>query len=802
MHIDKFNPIKYFKPFTDFHHPSEWEGTSNIWLIEFFRDGGAIELMANHYRSKYDFHITFMPLTNADLETASLEEYLKEAQERAKHKTEHREVLYIKFKIRRCYSNGHAVPLIYIKSNDKEGLFIANSLGNYNDKECKWIFDKAKEKKIAVYSITKQREMSDMGCYEDAFVFCREAAGKVAGEYIIPNLLQFLEDHSQLRVTGDGEYKVILKLPPRLLKTFQSSTLINDYLREEDKSIIVNKEGQTIEQYDEKYKKDSKLGRPLSSYVAQKTMKLRSVVEIEFYINQLATLCKNTFTSEHRKNYIEGAKKLVKPLAPPSNDCNKALYEYTCKFATETLKISLTKTIDIINQSKHIVVMKKDEPRRWHDNPDISDLMLAMFGLQSSTILHSSLCLHMYDKISEKGLNKFYLTPDNTWKATELVKDLGNRILYHPILTVSTTNAALIKKMFSNILDGIDGVNGHNGIPAVIIIPMLMHKNHFGTLAIKPANNSAKAEIYYFNSLGTLQGYEDEENLIFDFMKKRYNIKEGDGLIYNNKQRWQTDGCQCAPYAIWFVGVIAKLVSTNNLNKASVSSVLSNIWHMGIDTVEGKAQALKVRGEQANLLEGLNTNFSIPMYIDFKLAAKRITKWYEIWTELSFPNLKLLEPCSQKNAERRFLMLKNTEIRDSAGIDAFGLQKETQEIMLKTFDELNYGETPEDRIRKKYTKPFRDSEQNTPKKPSDFYNSFFKTTFTCALGGTLIGALMALIFRTSPNISPLRALSSCFAPPQTVTFAAISNAIIGGFVGLVSGIVINYTTTERVTRKD
>jgi hypothetical protein len=95
--------------------------------------------------------------------------------------------------------------------------------------------------------------------------------------------------------------------------------------------------------------------------------------------------------------------------------------------------------------------------------------MFATFALEDRQMLHPSLCLHTYDKASGRGLDKFELSSDGKWKAKEVVTSLKGRILYHPILTVSTTDQAKIENMFNNILDGIDGVKGDNGIPAVII---------------------------------------------------------------------------------------------------------------------------------------------------------------------------------------------------------------------------------------------------------------------------------------------------------------------------------------------
>ncbi|MFN8912105.1 MAG: hypothetical protein ACK5V4_04980 [Alphaproteobacteria bacterium] len=286
------------------------------------------------------------------------------------------------------------------------------------------------------------------------------------------------------------------------------------------------------------------------------------------------------------------------------------------------------------DKQNHIVVDKQKFAARWYDNPDMSDLMFAMLS-RNDTYKNRSLCLHMYDKRSLKGISNIELDAENKWKPTELVTTLQDKILYHPILTVSTKDPKRIKCMLDNILDGIDFINGDNGTPACIIIPVLMHYNHFGTVVIKPKQNKKETEIYYFDPLGTLDGYADEERQIFGYLKQRYGISDK-SIVHNSKENWQTDGNQCGPYAIWFVQEIADLVLENRLNRNAIEERFKQIWKWGVG--EEEKTALDVRSNHADWLNDLNTNFTIPLFLSFKKAVLDKAEWHENIDELRFEN--------------------------------------------------------------------------------------------------------------------------------------------------------------------
>ncbi|MCE2993155.1 MAG: hypothetical protein LW826_03025 [Candidatus Jidaibacter sp.] len=414
------------------------------------------------------------------------------------------------------------------------------------------------------------------------------------------------------------------------------------------------------------------------------------------------------------------------------------------------------------DKQKHILVAEQKDAARWYDNPDMSDLMFAMLS-KKDKYKNRSLCLHMYDKRSLKGISNIELDAENKWKPTELVTTLQDKILYHPILTVSTTDPQRIKCMFDNILDGIDFVNGDNGTPACIIIPVLMHYNHFGTVVIKPNQNKQETEIYYFDPLGTLADYADEERQIFGYLNQRYGINDK-SIVHNSKEHWQTDGNQCGPYSIWFVQEIADLVLENRLNRNAIEERFKQIWKWGDE--KGKETALKVRAKHARSLQGFNTNFTIPLFLSFKKAVLDNAEWHENIDELRFENANPY--IIHKRAAGKKLEIEREELRDVAGIDAFEAQEETQALLLeaaKTMPSI-------------HAKPSKDEQQHPISQSHTSYQ------VALVLACTAAGALAGYITNQSVDISLLNQMASCVTQSDT-TAALIKNSITATIVGII-----------------
>jgi hypothetical protein len=345
MNISKFDSTQFYCEYTTTSElkqlQSQWKGTSGIWDIQFPRASKSVELLASYYKAKYDTAIMIKSVTdkdctpsNSDLAKFSedLNEYLKEARGRAAEQEEHREVLLIKYFGVGVYENGHAIPLIYIKKGSEEALFLANSLGLHNDNVHTWIFNNAA--KIPVYAIDRWREASATGCYIDALAFIREAIGKENGSYRIPDLLESLINNNTQCTDEKTKlpYNALQKLHPRLLKTFQWNT--DPYSNPANAEVKVDKKGRTITEHFTEYKKLSRDGKNLASYVAQKGMKYRGTVEMEFYLQQMRSKDGAELSKELRVKFIEGAKTQLQPKANPS-ETKDHLHDYACQFAQD-----------------------------------------------------------------------------------------------------------------------------------------------------------------------------------------------------------------------------------------------------------------------------------------------------------------------------------------------------------------------------------------------------------------------------------------------------------------------------------
>ncbi|MDF3047383.1 MAG: hypothetical protein K0R73_501 [Candidatus Midichloriaceae bacterium] len=422
---------------------------------------------------------------------------------------------------------------------------------------------------------------------------------------------------------------------------------------------------------------------------------------------------------------------------------------------------------------KHIAIDVKEEQKatRWYDNPDISDFMFAMFSLDNSP--YDGVCIHTLNAQKKAGLNKFSLKANGKWYPEKLVESLNGRIVYHPILTASTTDKDEIKEILEKALEGID--RGENGIgaPSVIIIPILMHTTHFGTLAIQPPQGSSlKYHAYYFNPLGTLvekqepsiydtevppPSYEDEENLIFSFLRKRYG-EENIVLTHNDQERWQIDGDQCGPFAIWFVEEIAKLATNNKLTLETARDLLSNRWEMGVtkdddfQIIEGPAnKCTQVRAAQAALLQGLTTNFSTWLFIQVKQALKEDLKDV---ISYEFTNLSLQEEWNKEPAKIEY---NGKWVRDLWGIDLYELQNKFKE---------------------KFIEPLLAAQNKHQWMPDlNSLNPYALTAIVSTAGAVMGAAISACIFKAAP-VSASYVLSSCHLPPS-MTSAIIAGSAIG-----------------------
>ncbi|MBS0236197.1 MAG: hypothetical protein JSS50_02530 [Proteobacteria bacterium] len=247
---------------------------------------------------------------------------------------------------------------------------------------------------------------------------------------------------------------------------------------------------------------------------------------------------------------------------------------------------------------------------RWYDNPDLSDLLFSTFN--NNEFRQHTICLNTY-KAGVGGFQNFQLVEDDRFQADfvpAIEKPLEGKVAYYSILTVSTTDPAEIKSKFDAILDGID--NGQDGMPKLILIPVLMHLNTFAIIAIEPHINRAQTKISHFSPLQAMKGCADEEKPILYDMSQRYI---GAHLLANDQTKYQFDDWSCGPLVDQFAIQAARL-SIGGISPAS--RFTAEHKHCGMETLtsETTARTLQIRQDQAkNLIPGAKSNFSFGIFV-------------------------------------------------------------------------------------------------------------------------------------------------------------------------------------------
>ena len=208
----------------------------------------------------------------------------------------------------------HAIPVIYIKEGDQEGILIANSLGTTPNTK-KMANDIKINTKIDVYTVLNPRQADDYSCYTDALVFARDTTAFCVDktDYYIPGLLAFICKSSQ----KEGDF-FVSKLPDELLKTCQLSSFLN-YHQEKQHRIIHNKE--TLDNFRARYtdrdvntsfgENNEPVTQDLYSYPRKKGLKFIAIMTTQFYLNQVNSALDNTLSLEQQLDFIDRAKKTI-----------------------------------------------------------------------------------------------------------------------------------------------------------------------------------------------------------------------------------------------------------------------------------------------------------------------------------------------------------------------------------------------------------------------------------------------------------------------------------------------------------
>lgn len=304
-------------------------------------------------------------------------------------------------------------------------------------------------------------------------------------------------------------------------------------------------------------------------------------------------------------------------------------------------------------RSQHIVrkaALEDNDGNRWYDNPDLSDLLFATFN--NEQFRDHSVCLDMYRPevggFVNTRLRSGNFQSDFVSTSGNDEKPLQDKIVYKSILTVSTTDPAAITAKLDSVLNGID--RGQDGMPKLILVPVLMHRDHFGIFAIEPNADPAQTKVSYFNPKGAMRGYSNEETPMLAYMRKRYpggtvqcndasETAQGESAIY------QRDGASCGPFVTQFAINTARLAIAGT---SPASRFNTNNNHCGLtvqrklteDTIEAAAtydSTLSMRQEQArNLDSSVMCNYTFWLFNQAQDRLNQVEQGEQIASPVTF----------------------------------------------------------------------------------------------------------------------------------------------------------------------
>lgn len=196
-------------------------------------------------------------------------------------------------------TNGrHAFFMAYIKENDKEAILFSDSLGKYN----LLMEDFSHFSGIKIFATQGVRQEDNHSCFTDAMVLSRDVTRVDAetGQYQIKNLLDQLEAREE-KINATFSYT---KLPVELLKSAQISEYVDMHLDPTTSDRCVHKE-QSLSFFRQRYTSSKH-----SVYLVEKGEKYKSIMRVQFYINEINRNIHAPLTKEEKLRFIMQAKSL------------------------------------------------------------------------------------------------------------------------------------------------------------------------------------------------------------------------------------------------------------------------------------------------------------------------------------------------------------------------------------------------------------------------------------------------------------------------------------------------------------
>jgi hypothetical protein len=202
-------------------------------------------------------------------------------------------------------SGTHAILYVYIREGGKEALLYTDS----KDAPLEWVKKISSTLGIKTYFNSGTRQADGFSCLTDCLVFGRDSTGinPETGTYIIPNLLQKLEERAEPASDGVSE----IRLPNALLKTTQISHFLMYHMQLSDLRTPIYKD-ETLYDFRRRYSKNIPLTdgtvKKYSSYLQEKGIKYKKIIAIQFYINEMEKELGVAIEREVKFDFIKQAK--------------------------------------------------------------------------------------------------------------------------------------------------------------------------------------------------------------------------------------------------------------------------------------------------------------------------------------------------------------------------------------------------------------------------------------------------------------------------------------------------------------
>lgn len=279
-------------------------------------------LIAEYYAWKYLANITLATQKSLSLD-------LHKAINHGKGLPEYREAILVDF------AKTHCVAITYLKQGDYQGLFVFDSTQSGH----KHLMGALQSISIDIFSVEDTLQADHYSCHVHGMVAAREVTKMHSGQYVIPDLLSFLNKHSD----KIGErYYAINKLPAALLIDSQLPGFITKYsLDEKDSEFVLSRK-----KYRDTVKTKFSGEKNISTYLLKKGLKFANILQIQFYLKEFENLVPaDILTSNIQKDFVKKAKNFLAENKSSKLNEVVSLHDFAQKFIEELVRkdIKLTR---------------------------------------------------------------------------------------------------------------------------------------------------------------------------------------------------------------------------------------------------------------------------------------------------------------------------------------------------------------------------------------------------------------------------------------------------------------------------